>query len=252
MEHPNNLQDVFQSTSNVQSTPHTSFRSPLTPFPIHAPYGQLPFTPQTPTPIPNTQKKRKSVLSKENHAPSERKRPRTDTNNNLLPRTEPKSKLPVDEKCSLIFDLLKELGWTYGEMIYHTSHKDWVDQTESGSQSMARRHASIIQHFLHGKTKYKPIDIVDSWYRHPYGAKFEDEHPMFSLRHEYKTIQPVQPAISSFAAHIITTHLIKGAKRAVKTTSGLHVAVSKKKGRSKEASITWNDIGDHPIGDQAP
>ena len=145
------------------------------------------------------------------------KRPRTDEPNQ---NTLEKSRLPDDEKCLLLFDLIKE--------------------------RCACQHGSIIQHFIHGKTKYRPIDILESWYRHPYGAKFEHKG-MFSLKQDYKKVQHVRPAISSFAAQIVAEHLVQGAKKAIQTSNGLHVNVSKKKGRVQEAALTWHDISDQPI-----
>ncbi len=160
-----------------------------------------------------------------------------------------KSRLSDDEKCLLLFDLIKELGWTYGEMVYKTSHKDWSKTDKDSNPEAtrcARRHGSIIKHFIHGKTKYRPIDILESWYRHPYGAKFENEG-MFSLKLDYKQVQHIHPAISSFAAQIVAEHLVQGANKAIQTSNGLHVNVSKKKGRVQDATFTWHDISDRPI-----
>ena len=144
-----------------------------------------------------------------------------------------------EEKLDCFFAFLQEkLKWTYGELLYHSSKgkspgaqkKLGVDGRTlvTSNPKEVKRNSSIIQHFMHGRGTYGPADILNNWMQHPYGADERHSDFMYSTSVPYVEIKPVRPALTSFAAQTVKTKMIHEAENAIKLSSGLHVAVTRK------------------------
>lgn len=83
--------------------------------------------------------------------------------------------------------------------------------------------------------------IIENWLKHPYGRLHRDSELMYSTTVPYSTIKPVRPALTSFAAQLVESKLVKEAEAAIMSSSGLHVSLSAK--RSAIRNVEWTDIG---------
>lgn len=194
-------------------------------------------TPATPTPNPNKRK------GKEN-------------NHSAVKKSKKDSHiLSSGQKLRLFYGFLKhELNWSYGELLYHTSipfSGDTATATpicEVNLPNTSIRHeasreqmTAMMQHFFNGKGKHTPAKIIENWYKHSYGRLERESELMFSLSTPYVDIGPVRPALSSFAAQIVSKKLLDEAEKAVDPKGGHHVSLM---GKEKNVSnIAWTDVG---------
>ena len=162
---------------------------------------------------------------------------------------------PDADKLNCFFAFLQDtLKWTFGELLYHASkgkspgvkRKLGPDGNSLVTSNLkeVKWNSSIIQHFMHGRGTYGPADILNNWMQHPYGADERQSHLMYSTTVPYLEIRPVRPALTAFAAQTVKAKIIHEAESAVKLSSGLHVAVTRKQQKkSLEMRLDWPDIG---------
>ena len=192
-------------------------------------------------------------LSAESGTKSSRKRP--NGKENSLKKKKKKSTiadLSTYNKLQYFYGFLREeLKWTYGELLFHTSH-DFSGKEDTslevidlpGKPRASREQmAATMQHFFNGTGHggFLAGLIVENWLKHPYGRLHRDSELMYSTTVPYSTIKPIRPALSSFAAQLVESKLVKEAEAAIMTSSGLHVSISAKK--SAVRNIEWTDIG---------
>ena len=185
---------------------------------------------------------------------SSRKRP-SGKENSLKKKKKKKNTiadLSTYDKLQYFYGFLREeLRWTYGELLFHTSH-DFSGKEDTslevidlpGKPRASREQmAAIMQHFFNGTGHggFLAGSIVENWLKHPYGRLHRDSELMYSTTVPYSTIKPIRPALTSFAAQLIESKLVKEAEAAIMTSSGLHVSISAKK--SAVRNIEWTDIG---------
>ncbi|KAG1767126.1 hypothetical protein EDD22DRAFT_950236 [Suillus occidentalis] len=117
--------------------------------PYHFPSPSRVAAPQTPTPL------KRSSPSDENSTPqfilhsSSAKKARTDATS--VPKTN------AGNKLAYILCAIEHVNWTLSEFLYH-AFRPPVKGDKSTSRTSS--HAAYVQHFLRGRTKYTPADII--------------------------------------------------------------------------------------------
>ncbi|KAG2116380.1 hypothetical protein DEU56DRAFT_919219 [Suillus clintonianus] len=225
---------INRQTSSLQflvpSTPESYPRSaPANPY--HFPSPSRVAAPQTPTPL------KRSLPSDENSVPqfilhsSSAKKART--NATSVPETN-------GSKLAYILCAIEHVNWTLAEFLYH-AFRPPVKGDKSTSRTSS--HAAYVQHFLRGRTKYTPADIVHAWFHSPDGI-LSDNDPelnlMFVTTPPYTDLKGVRPALSSFAAQTVKQKLVADIKHAVRPGNGLHVSFAPSESRQ---SSDWDDVG---------
>ncbi|TFK48603.1 hypothetical protein OE88DRAFT_1683868, partial [Heliocybe sulcata] len=153
--------------------------------------------------------------------------------------TSPRS---VSEKLDEINAMLSKFRWTLGEFLYYTFQPE-SDLKDKKGEPIKRSlsHSQRVASFLGGRSNYLPIQILQAWYKSPYGWPDDQTRAlMFSTAVSATDIGPSRPAISSFAAQLVEKQLIKEAEAAVGTSSGLVVKSTSKTG---DALLQWSDVG---------
>lgn len=91
--------------------------------------------------------------------------------------------------------------------------------------------AAVVSSFLRGRSTRAVSDILELWIRHPYGVPDKDSPEMFSLTSErrYSAVRAVRPALTSFGVQIVQQQLSSQMREAVKSSSGLHVHILRRK-----------------------
>ncbi|KAG1750427.1 uncharacterized protein EDB91DRAFT_1244005 [Suillus paluster] len=225
---------INRQTSSLQfllpSTPESYPRSaPANPY--HFPSPSRVAAPQTPTPL------KRSLPSDENSVPqfvlhsSSAKKART--NATSVPETN-------GSKLAYILCAIEHVNWTLAEFLYHAFRPPLKGDK---STSRTSSHAAYVQHFLRGRTKYTPADIIHAWFHSPDGILSENDPElnfMFAITPPYTDLKGVRPALSSFAAQTVKQKLVADIKHAVRPGNGLHVSFAPSESRQ---SSDWDDIG---------
>ncbi|KAI1787713.1 hypothetical protein LXA43DRAFT_863532, partial [Ganoderma leucocontextum] len=105
-----------------------------------------------------------------------------------------------------------EVGWTLGDFMHalfdhgRDVHRD-------------QRHAAVVSAFLQGKSRCKPVHILELWMRHPDGTSSED---MSEFSRMYSTCSDdldkslsVRVALTRFAARTVAQELVREAEKAI-------------------------------------
>ena len=120
------------------------------------------------------------------------------------------------------FGVLRSANWTVGDLLHYLFY------VETGEKEIqcSHTHAAYVQHYLTGKTKHHPSEILDTWLKSPNGRIPNDsqhQHNMYDLDVLYLEIKAVCPAITSFATQVVRRKLIIEVNVAVGPNGGLQV-----------------------------
>ncbi|KAG1725956.1 hypothetical protein EDD22DRAFT_733445, partial [Suillus occidentalis] len=107
---------------------------------------------------------------------SSAKKARTDATS--VPKTNAGSKL------AYILCAIEHVNWTLSEFLYH-AFRPPVKGDKSTSRTSS--HAAYVQHFLRGRTKYTPADLIHVWFHSPDGI-LSDNDP--ELKFMFETTPP--------------------------------------------------------------
>lgn len=148
--------------------------------------------------------------------------------------------LNPQEKLAAVLGFFHEINWTLSEFLYHLfrlrdEHGKPVHR--SSSQGLT------VQKFLSGQARYKPIEIIDFWFRDPVGAPPKDSPAygdMFSLKAAYSTLLYVRPALTAMAMQLCVQKLVAEMRTAVRGSSGMH---GSQVGKCGHMELTCEDIG---------
>ncbi|KAG1887445.1 uncharacterized protein F5891DRAFT_1199909 [Suillus fuscotomentosus] len=196
----------------IPSTPESYPRSaPANSY--HFPSPSRVAAPQTPTPL------KRSFSSDENSIPqfvlhsSSAKKARTDA-----------TRVPENNggKLAYILCAIERANWTLSEFLYH-AFRPPVKGDKSTSRTTS--HAAYVQHFLRGRTKYTPADIIHVWLHSPDGILSENDPEinfMFGITPPYTDVKR-------------TSNTLLGPEM-----NGLHFSFAPSKLRQ---SSDWDDIG---------
>ena len=139
-----------------------------------------------------------------------------------------------------IFRVLRSANWTAGDLLHYLFY------VETGEKEIQRSHthAAYVQHYLTGKTKHHPSEILDAWLKSPDGHipnYSQHQYNMYDLDVLYLEIKAMHPAITSFAVQVVRKKLVIEVNTAVGANGGLQV---KTLGRSAEEKqvVKWDDI----------
>ncbi|KAJ7447404.1 hypothetical protein FB451DRAFT_1411824 [Mycena latifolia] len=177
--------------------------------------GFYPITPQSPT-------KRKKVSEPNSPSKHERKRQKSINEN-----------LPVTEKLDKVIDALEEVSWNLGDLMFYLfAHRD---------VHRSKRHATIVQRYLSGKSARNISDVLDAWLTSPDDAGYDQEGTMYQTAIPYNDIPHARSCLTSFAAQIVKTKLLKEAKAAVKISGGMH-APTEHKTQSEDSTGKFADL----------
>ncbi|KAJ7703574.1 hypothetical protein B0H17DRAFT_912268, partial [Mycena rosella] len=107
-----------------------------------------------------------------------------------------------------IFDALEDVSWTLGDFLHHVfAHRD---------VHRSKRHATIVQRYLSGKSPRNIAGVLESWLTSPDDAGYDQEATSYQTATPYTEIPHARSCLTSFAAQIIKTRLVKDIKAAVK------------------------------------
>ncbi|KAJ7143648.1 hypothetical protein C8R46DRAFT_853149, partial [Mycena filopes] len=85
------------------------------------------------------------------------------------------------EKLDKIFDVLDDMGWTLGDFMHHVfAHRD---------VHRSKRHASIVQRYLSGRSRRAITDVLDSWLTSPDDAGYDQDDLMYNTTTPYPEIR---------------------------------------------------------------
>ena len=79
--------------------------------------------------------------------------------------------------------------------------------------------------FVGGFCKHTPADINEIWVKSPWGIPKKgcwERNAMFSIDHDFQSLKPARPGITSFAVQIVQEQLERDIQQAVKKSGGLH------------------------------
>jgi len=143
----------------------------------------------------------------------------------------------VQQKLDSLFWFLdRELGWTYGQMLWYTAHKEGPGLTTDNQ-------SSSFMHFLRGHDgTCWPSSLVDVWFWHPAGREKESDYALYSFEPSFKTIRPVRAGLSAFAAQLVEQKLSQEAESACRAKE-LRVKLSTRSKRAEEP-MKWDDTGE--------
>ena len=183
-----------------------------------------------PDPITRTSRKHWQDDDKENEA--------------MLPSLPPQKKQRLyaerrstNEKLQNLFQTIDDAGWSMSDFLYYTfRNKDSKGKAVNRDHS----HASTVQKFLSGQTRYNPAHIIAFWFNHRDGRLEKQSDLMYLTTVPYTEIKPVRPCLTSFAVQIVERRLVQEAINAVKPSSGLHAVASRKSALKK---AEWVDVG---------
>ena len=84
----------------------------------------------------------------------------------------------------------------------------------------SNRHCQAVAKFLTGETSTRVSNILDMWFKSPYGLPPET-HPeramLYSSDIDYQEIKYARPALTSFSARIIQEKLVRDISRTVRS-----------------------------------
>lgn len=106
-------------------------------------------------------------------------------------------------------------------------------------------HGLVVWSFLSGRTKYKPIDIVESWLKDPAGIP-TNKSPEYADRNGYSLQKPyiefrcARPALTSMAIQLCAGLLLKEMRSAVQGSSGLQ---GSRVGLRGHMELALDDVG---------
>ncbi|KAF9070744.1 hypothetical protein BDP27DRAFT_1362408 [Rhodocollybia butyracea] len=161
-------------------------------------------------------------------------------------------KWPLEKKLAHVLEACSQVGLGWSDILYHMSRIPtaaekalWTEE----HRALFRSRAAVISNFLRGTTNYGVSHILNIWYRHPYGATHRNSPEMFSGvdTAAFIGIQPVRPAMSSFALQLVAEKVVRDAELAVSPAGGLHVHIPSQKQPEKKhvKTVDWKDIGSH-------
>ena len=147
------------------------------------------------------------------------------------------------KKLDKVFNLLQEINWTMGDLLYYAFRVKDEDGHKIKKRSEA--HAKMASRFLGGfcNCKYGLAEIVEIWVKSPWGipnlkrGRWE-RNAMFSVEHEFRSLKPAKPEITPFVVQIVREQLGKDIQNAVKE-NGLHTFTT-----------GYGDISDNYYGGQ--
>ncbi|KAI0363120.1 hypothetical protein BV20DRAFT_984001, partial [Pilatotrama ljubarskyi] len=149
------------------------------------------------------------------------------------------------EKLNSVFSHLKSLDWTIGELLY-TAFRTHDD--DGNIVKRDERHGTIVGMFLAGRTKRKPIQIVNYWLKDEAGRP-KMSNAEYSLGYspdvDWKEIKHARIAITAMAVQLTLQRMLREQKTAVKGENGLHGSATGTRGHRQ---ISWRDIGSHTVG----
>ncbi|KAJ7466378.1 hypothetical protein FB451DRAFT_1178529 [Mycena latifolia] len=107
----------------------------------------------------------------------------------------------------------------------------------------SKRHATIVQQYLSGKSARNISDVLDAWLTSPDDAGYDQEDTMYQTAIPYNGIPHARArsCLTSFAAQIVKTKLLKEAKAAVKISGGMH-APTEHKTQSEDSTGKFADL----------
>jgi hypothetical protein len=146
-----------------------------------------------------------------------------------------------NEKLQAVFSAISGIAkWNLPEFLYHAFRY----QDKSGKPvHQTTEHTAIVSQFLQGRTKYTPAMVLNAWFHGPDGSVSKDSKAsdlMYSTAVPFTEIQPVRPAMTSFAVQVVRQQVVKEAEDVIKLTSGPHTSV---KDKSNPKVMNWTDIG---------
>ncbi|KAF4581448.1 hypothetical protein EYR40_009733 [Pleurotus pulmonarius] len=146
--------------------------------------------------------------------------------------------LDTSAKLDHIFDVLKDLEWSLGDLLHHL----FVWRVDSKRIPFSKRHAAYVQRYLGGDSNSSVSEVLEAWLTTPYGRPRTDNDSadMFSTRKDYRDINVARPAVTSFAAQIVKSRLQEEAQQATRKSTGLYAPIRQK---NINANITWKDLG---------
>ncbi|KAF9232804.1 hypothetical protein BU15DRAFT_80791 [Melanogaster broomeanus] len=210
--------------------------------------------------IPSTPRRSHNILSPVASPSPKRKRASDENQVQLgLEGSVPKSKKPKsrtytprrppDIKLAVVFEALTQVDWSLGQLLYHLFRL----QDEKGDNvHRSPKHAAYVHQLLNGSSGHGIGFLLDAWMHSPdgvVGIGTDDHNLMYNTSVDFKTIRPVRPALTSFAAQIIKKKLVQEAEEAVKPGNGLHTSVPRASASStrftsgRSSQLQWTDIG---------
>ncbi|KAF8152779.1 hypothetical protein K438DRAFT_1477476, partial [Mycena galopus ATCC 62051] len=96
--------------------------------------------------------------------------------------------------------------WSLGDFMVHVfAHRD---------VNRSIQHGTLVQRYLAGRNARCIAEVLELWLSSPDDAGYEQEEPMFSTTTPYTQIHHARAALTSFAAQIVKTKLVKDIRAA--------------------------------------
>lgn len=135
----------------------------------------------------------------------------------------------IKDKTEELLALPIDFNWTIGHLFYFVcGMRDIHGKPFEPSQ----RHYQMVAKFFGGETDIPVGKILDIWLKSPYGLPPENSNEremLYSTKVDFLHLKYARPAITSFAAQLIKSKLMKEAQRTVKKDRSLHTFTSKGK-----------------------
>jgi len=191
---------------------------------------------KTPTqPSPSSPLKRKQPTAGDENVDPVPKRSATEKNHHpgggnkaYTPRRDP------NDKLCIIFDALKSVNWTLGDLFYYLFR---LEDQDGQPIRRSQKHGSYIHQLLNGTSGLGVGYILDTWMRNTDGVAgpgSEGGELLYNMTEHYRQIRPARPALTSFAAQVVMNKLVREAEDVIHPNSGLHT--------SHGSQLCWADL----------
>ncbi|KAI1781905.1 hypothetical protein LXA43DRAFT_1069593 [Ganoderma leucocontextum] len=148
-----------------------------------------------------------------------------------------------EEKVDFMFDQLKAINWTIGDLLYYVFCPD-----ESKIQHTLW-HSTIIGMFLSGRTWHTAAQVVNFWLEDDIGRTKHD-HTEFKWRYSpskaWVSIKHADVAMTTMAVQLTEEHLVREQRFAVRGANGLHGSTLTERGRHE---LSWADISGRTVAE---
>ncbi|KAJ7732866.1 hypothetical protein B0H16DRAFT_1468379 [Mycena metata] len=132
-----------------------------------------------PTPVSPPKPNKRKIIS-EPDSPSQKEHRR---------RTACYESLTVEEKLDKVFDVFADVGWVLGDFMHHTfTHRD---------VHRSKRHATIVQCYLSGRSPRTITGILDAWLTSPDDAGYDQDDLLYTTATPYTEIRHARAGLTS-------------------------------------------------------
>jgi hypothetical protein len=155
----------------------------------------------------------------------------------------------LEHKLHHILSELQKLDLSLGTFLYElfripgSAEKDsWTDE----EPVLWHSRSVTVSGFLRGTHGHTPAQVIDLWYRSPYGRPHKDSPEMYTLRSiPYTDIRPVRPALTSFGLQVVAKKLKRDLSDAIKPSSGLqaHIPTKRRPVKPGVPILAWKSLG---------